>query len=485
MIAKYLYTVRRALLSAIITAGIMTSISLMSLMAPLIFLVSIIPFSLSFRFFQEKQMPMSINFVISFALGAAAILLFPQIFLFFNALPLAASMTFVSLSTLFLSFETMVYHPRLELGHDYSLLKLMLSPRTSILRLRELLHINEPINRAEERAREEREMLRQHDEELLWIAQQRDEERNRVTSMPPAQQRRRPQRAQTEEGLRLPETDRRALVERQTAAINALEKGAIIDDVALYKKHLALLQTKRGRDAILNASETSTIADQALENTKAEAKNLEDAYISTLANAEQVENYRNYRELTRNISPPYAECTLSAEAITSGISANFVVFEKRDTATWKCIKASTRFWHFQNGYRQIFRVQDHLNRPIPPQEPTKRDPLFNPINEAGKTADYYFYTYQVIRDHGLSLELCETIEKLNLSLKAVPKRNPAKNANNTNGVDEYLINPRRNQGLLSELSIFSENNEHRIELDPDLEDYLTEEEKLFVRCGRP
>lgn len=341
----------------------------------------------------------------------------PHLFLAMNALPLAVTLSIFTLASFIPVYEYVIYTPHLQLGRNYSLIKFLMNPRESIQTFRHILKTERP---------------------------------------------------QTPEGLRLPEADRKALVKRQTAAINALEKGAIIDDLALYNKHLAL-ETKRVMD--VNPNKTfdtlsqmlqNKITDLALENTRAEAKILEKAYISTLANAEQVANYKAYRELTRDISPPYAECALSAEPITSNNSADFIVLEKRYTDTDECVNGHTRLWHFAKMYVPLFSISDQRGQTKTAEEPTNRDPFFNPRYENGKTADYYFYTYQVIRGHGLSLELCETIEKLNLSLNAAPKHKQANIVSSvpttspeSSNVSTYRNTPPANQVSVSDKSMFT------------------------------
>lgn len=355
----------------------------------------------------------------------------PHLFLAMNALPLAVTLSIFTLASFIPVYEYVIDIPHLQLGRNYSLIKFLMNPRESIQTLRLILKTVRP---------------------------------------------------QTPEGLRLPEADRKALVKRQTAAINELEKGAIIDDLALYNKHLAS-ETKRVTDANRNKTLThlqsqmqpSTIAEQALENTKAEAKTLEETYISTLANPEQVANYKTYRELTRDISPPYAECQISRESIGSN-SADFIVLEKRYTDTDECVNGCTRLWHFAKSYVPLFSMRDQYGQAKTAEEPTNRDPFFKPVDVNSRKTDYYFHTYQVIKAHGLSLCLCDAIEKLNKSLKATPKRKqanivssvPTTNSESSN-VATYRNTPPMNPVSVSDQSMFThDGNILHSELDPFL-----------------
>lgn len=396
-----------------------------------------------FRFEIRSGLTMALSMMSS---GAITGLALPHLFLAMNALPLAASLSILSLAAFISVYEHTIHSPRLELGNNYSLIKFLMNPRKIFQVIRHIVKST--------------------------------------------------YRPQTAEGLRLPEASRRVLIARQTAAIDELEKSAIIDDAALYKKHYNnYLRIETESLTTPAANQNMDIVNKALVETKAEAATLEAAYINTLANFEQITNYKTYRELTRNMSPLYAECSLMKQSVWDNPPQDFVVLEQRFTDTGECVNANTLLFHYATGYLPLFQADESAA-----QNPFTRELLFEPETENGRTKDYYFYTYQIIHSHGLSLKLCESIEKLNLSLKQAPARKPAKNvshaltdsepnevsliqANSAATIPDYRSTAPANLGSTSKKGVFSPSPHIHFD-DPSLVDLaLTKNGKKTIRSN--
>lgn len=362
---------------------------------------------------------------------ASEIILLPHLFLFFNALPLAASLTFLSLTVFLITFELLIHIPKLHLGDHYSLTKLILHPHSSMRRLARMLKPGI-------------------------------------------------------ESLKLTDSDRNELMTRQQEAIAELPPNAIIDDVALYRKHFAL-ETQRvaeeNRTKPLTALEKKmqpfNIKTQALDNTREEAGRLEADYLATLTVVQQTA-YRAYRALTVDLSPPYAECPSSGESTNDTPLEQFVIVEKRFANNGACVPNKTYFWHNTTGFRPLFSMRDPYNREMEPTVPADRDSFIAPRDEEGKQADYYYHTYTTVSNHGLSLQLCEAIENFDakLSLSATRQREPARinpSNNASTALPAYRNTPPASETSVVQQTIFANNS------DSSLSDLnLSEEERQMI-----
>lgn len=364
---------------------------------------------------------------------ASSIILLPHLFLFFNALPLAASLTFLSLTIFLITFELSIHIPKLHLGDHYSLTKLILHPQSSMRRLARMLKPGI-------------------------------------------------------ESLKLTDSDRNELITRQQEAIAELPPNAIIDDVALYQKHFAL-ETQRVAEqnrklnrpltALENKMQPFNIKTQALDNTREEASRLEADYLATLTVVQQTA-YQAYRALTVDLSPPYAECQSSGESTNDAPHEEFVIVEKRFANNGACVSNKTYFWHNTKGFQPLFSMRDPYNREMEPTVPTDRDSFIAPRDEEGKQADYYYHTYTTVSNHGLSLQLCEAIENFDakLNLSATRRREPARNnpaSNTPTALPAYRNTPPASETSVVQQTIFVN------DLDSSLSDLnLSEEERQMI-----
>lgn len=299
---------------------------------------------------------------------------FPHVFLFFNALPFIAAFGLIGLFGFIIPFEMALKIPSLDLGQDYSLIHILLNPISSIRRLRCLLN---------------------SDEEKFAK-------------------------------LLLPADAKTALIARQAAALSNLSEhnGAIIHDIALYDQELAKLchgktpvelkkqKYRRGNTLLQD------LQSEALYNALTEVQKLEDAYLVPCT-PEQKILYKKYRELARSLNLPHAACAISSNELKDSSPADFIILEKRVRVNdvFKTADNKTRFYHYQNGFLPLFNrtyVHPLGTKKLPPADPADRDPFFLP---GGPDTQYRYHFYTSVLGHGLSLQLCETIEALNLSFK--------------------------------------------------------------------
>lgn len=326
-------------------------------------------------------------------------LLYPHLLLFFNALPWAFSITFFTISSFLISFEFNIRVPGNNLGPEYSLVKLLLNPRTQFEVLRQTLIQRQNYYEVQPNANIPPSQINLNREVGVG-----DEIRKKAKS------------------LQLSEANRNQLVDRQKAAIKALPKNAIIDDLGLYKKNLETerksgtrkpnIRTNSKLDKPSSGSEWTTDIqtaqqDAAREKSKAEAERLETQYLSSLSQPQQ-NSYREYRDFIKYYSLPYAECMITMEDVVSN-PKEFIIMEKRRLQSNKeppsCFTGKTFIWHHKEGFLRFFTMRpDDV-----PEEPSSRDKFFL-INDT--KSGYEYHTYEMVDGHPLSLQLCEIIEKL-------------------------------------------------------------------------
>ena len=404
-------------------------VSLLSIELPIFIACTSLVYFLAFpllqtllrKFFPRIRYPIQrgITAVLTTILALTALsFVLPHLFLFFNALPLVASVSFFCITTFTLVFENALQIRSLQLGNAYSLIQLILHPRTGIERLRQTL-------------------TRPSTAEQL-AAQARAEENGRGNGRKP-------------DSLRLPKSEYEQLVKRQTAAVDKIPREAIIDDVTLYQKHLEQIIAdgsirKKREDANkkqkkptsakeLEAEIQQLISMEAIDNTSEEANSLEENYIATLTSQAQIDCYKAYRALTRKLSPPYAECEVTLASVYDNKPETFIIAEKRFLSTGhKCVPGKVHLWEYKKTYLSFF------NKSVP-KNPGNNDPLYAPRDENGEAAAYTFHTYTTVKGHGLSFQLCETIEAL-LATGLKPSANTQ--AKSTPAATSAPIPPYRN-----------------------------------------
>lgn len=478
----YLRRVGQSLWTTLLLTGLMLIFPMESLVVPVMLLPMMLIFPAAFslikylldRFFVHAppRSKILLTIMLALPLSLSSLLFFSHIFLFFNALPLAVSLTFIGVTTFFTVFEGLI-RIKPDLGPDFSLVKLMLSPRTSIVRLRELLYRPEP---AAARAG-----LRRNNN-LEDILRQLHDIENRQPAFRRANQPAPRAPVGEPEALRLPENDRAKLLKRHLTATQKLPKAAIIPDVVLYNKYVAqetasglIRKTQEAANrrkqppitsVALTAQINQAIQTEALKQTLTEATRLEKAYEETLSPS-QAEHYRAYREVTRNFSPPYAECTIAFDSVNDNPHREFIIMEKRvvtnnnTTLTEELIPGKTFIWSYANGFQPLFGMNSHTA-----EEPSSRDQFFA---ENGKITGYVFHTYEVVNGHSLSLGLCEHIEKFlkSLQLSAANDKKPSEaNAVQTSSSSSYRAAPISPLANISNMSIYAAAG--RYDYDTDL-----------------
>ena len=322
----------------------------------------------------------------------------PHLFLFFNALPFTVLASTVSISGFIIAFERALFIRKLHLGNNYSLLNLLRNPRHGLEQLRQTL--SRP----------------SHAEQLA--AQARAEFNGRNTG------------ERSPESLRLSNADYQQLLQRQTRALEQLPVAAQIDDMTLYQQHLNDVETEdeiRKTRLAANAKQSTPtdpteleaeirllIHMEALERTSDAAQELEEAYCETLSPTQRAP-YMEYRKLTRLLSPPYAECTVSTESVLNYAPEHFVIMEQRFVGNnQKCIAGNVLLLSYQLIFLDLF------TKPFP-KNPANNDPLYAPRDVDGQPAVYTFHSYQTVKGHGVSFHLCEAIEAVLASgLKHIP-----------------------------------------------------------------
>lgn len=337
------------------------------------------------------------------AILIASLFAIPHVLLFFNALPWALSATFLSITSTLIVFEERLARNRnLENRHDYSLIKIILSPTSSIARLRVLLEPNI------HRARNQLELRRN-------VA---DAEESSLQVQTP--------------GIE-------ALTTRYMAVFARFPKEAIIDDAALYKKQFDRLREGQtfNEENEEQKRRLVNLRKDAHEYALQEAQGLAAAYQETLSSAEQRRCYQNYREVALSLSL-YASCPVSLEDIHSGRPEDFHIVEKRYTAPVYIKKDDGTFEAAKPGRTAVYAVPGRtvvyqtdtfmtvLENRDEALDPMDRDPFFNSrtypnTQEKGSRnyrardgasypTHYVYYAYSQNHGHGLSLQLCEAME---------------------------------------------------------------------------
>lgn len=377
-----------------------------------------------------RNRAVSIKLVLGLVGGLVlTIFAFPHVFLFLNALPFFVSSTLIALSTFIANFELMIRvvrgpRRRPPLGKDYSLINILLNPFSSIEKLRPLL-----------------------------IPELRLEL------------------------IKLPQTQQDALRARQEKALQELKKhpGAIIDDLALYNKHKTILfagktpaqlaaktpgVTLVGRNNHQNVTIQTQgptleqkLNTQTMDNTTKEAATLEETFTKDLSSA-QKEAYKEYRRLTTELNSPHATCLYAGSDLLDTAAKDFVVLEKRvlDASTTRSSEGKTYFMHHANGFSRLLDMSTGYGvfaEDVEAFNPVDRERLFSPdsnLNYPGKTTEYKYHPYTVVEGHGLSLQLCEVIEALNLSLKPAlnqqRRTTPVSTVSSTNNLSANIENYR-------------------------------------------
>lgn len=201
------------------------------------------------------------------AILIASLFAIPHVLLFFNALPWALSATFLSITSTLIVFEERLARNRsLENRHDFSLIKIILSPTSSIARLRVLLEPN--IHRARNQLELRRDV------------------------------------AAAENSLQVRTPGIEALTTRYMNVFARFPKEAIIDDAALYKKQFDRLREGQTFNEE-NEEQKRRLVDlrkDACRYALQEAQGLSAAYQETLSSAEQRRCYQNYREVALSLS---------------------------------------------------------------------------------------------------------------------------------------------------------------------------------------
>ena len=343
---------------------------------------------------QLKLTFMSVTLVILIA----SLFAIPHVQLFFNALPWALSATFLSItSTLIVFEERLAVDRNLENRHDFSLIKIILSPTSSIATLRERLEPN--IHRA----------------------------RNQLELRPNVAAGENSLQEAAPGGLE-------ALITRYTDVFARFPKEAIIDDAALYEKHFDRLR-KSLKFNEANQEKLLALRKDAYEYALQEAEGLSLAYQETLSSAEQRRCYQNYREVALKLSL-YATCPVSLEEIHSGKPENFKIVEKRYTAPVYIKKEDGTCEAAEPGRTAVYavpgRTEVYLNDSFMQVlgsgalDPIERDSFFNSrtypntqqigsldyraSDGASYPTHYVYYAYRQTDGHGLSLQLCEAME---------------------------------------------------------------------------
>ncbi len=195
--------------------------------------------------------------------------------------------------------------------------------------------------------------------------------------------------------LPLTDTEREALVDRQHRALNQLPNQAFIP-----------------------RSEIDTIANIGNDERRNQAVlEMNRGYINSLT-PEQQTYYRKYQELTIKFSPNIAQCPISLEPVTLATQNEFILVEKRTIGNArKPAKAVPA-----NSY--IFqRLSFDTNRASQAPKPRiagSEDLINTPAAWEEHDTEYKCHEYALVQGHPLSLQLCEAIEKFNISLGLAP-----------------------------------------------------------------
>lgn len=423
---------------------------------------SILTKEIRFRFGMSRIHTFLILSLLLSATLIAGLIIFPHVFLFINAFPLPYVLAFLTTTSFLMTFEISIRSFRDRsgiLGPDYSLINLLLF---SVVRARlydtliTTPHIV-PHNIQAEIARNEQNNIAARENTALRASRE----------------------------FKLSEATQQALITRQKNLIAQLPQGAIIDDLDLYVKSKKELCKGLSRKDLDRKDKTGRSLEQihmetAKEEATATANKLEETYLATLDSAEKKEAYLNYRAATRMVSPLYAFCPVSLATYTPNPdNYTFYIVEKRfimNKITYAVpgitqIYEKDIFLDTLNKYKMDPQRRDYWL--VESESENKRPTTYpNPLQQ-GKTrmngrviesydpkkgpsydTHYTYHEYELVSGHGLSIQVCDTIEEfLNPALAA--RRLPPKVGSvkpNTAPVPDYRANPPSANSLLSDLS---------------------------------
>ena len=430
---RYLKRVSGPLSLGLMIGCFMLPLSFPTLIASLILVYGATVFLTSFsilKFFLPRPITPSIHLFLSSISGVVTLLsfiAFPHVFLFANAFPVAISLTAIVFSSFLMTFELALYWPTPTIPRgnlrEFSLIRIFFSPLSSYRRLQALFAAEDLIAANANANRH----AGQHNGEAL-IQQRRyidalfEHIRNELATDPS-------QAASRIEGLKLPKDTPMgldALTARQTAVLSKMPKGAIIDDMGVYKKELDLLcrgKTKRELNAKDRHQTTlkEHLEAQALKKTSEAVTLLEATYKSSLTPAQQ-DCYTKYREITRKLSPPFGACPISMEQLHNKTATDFVILEKRFMVnnTLRPVPGTSLFYKtsFKTSLSKDKEPMTNDTYSAPSTFPCDKKPG-TPGYDASRAykTEYRYHPCTIIHGHALSLELCQAMEEfLNPSL---------------------------------------------------------------------
>lgn len=360
----------------------MFSLALISYMGLIFIGTNRVLFNLYTHLFGIPSRPLSkVLILIAASLTLLALFSFSHVFLFFNALPYAFSATLLTATTFIVCFEYHLFASRnFEHRESYSLVSIMLSPRSSIARLAVLLQPNE------HRAAQELELP--------------------IDNVPEAENR-----------LHAKTPCINELKRRSDAVFSKFPQEAIIDDAALYSKHLTALTANRTNRS---EREVADLRQQAADKAKKEAKELTDAYQKNLTTSLRKAAYTTYREITQKLSL-YGQCPVTLEYVYSSTPENFLIVEKRYTVDNVVYSVPGRIdiyqaEAFKNVLNNRVEAKDPIDRDLffsPKTYPNSKKPGdkdYHPHEGASYPCHYVYYRYEQKNGHALSLQLCEAME---------------------------------------------------------------------------
>lgn len=390
-------------------------------------------------FFTRKKI-LYISRILGFAGGFILLdLVFPHLFLFIHALPIFFAIPLVTLCAFFFIFELSLRMPNRQrsganLGERYSLIKIIFNPIANIAKLRALL-------------------------------------------VP-------------EQTLKLSQAEENKLKLRQEKALKELKNypGAIINDMALYNKYKANLFAGKTQAELTVRTRGLTLAQKlqgdVLDATTEEAENLENNFMLSLSSAQKTA-YTNYRALVKSLNAPYASCQISGCDFLDTPNNQFIVLEKRVHHADSIFSSEklSYLMHLTTGLLPSLNMtegQGTNGTEIEPFNPFNSEPLILPNpNSAypGSETEYRYHPYGLIEEHGLSLQMCEEIEALNLSLKPVLNQQRAVvhvshlNIESSSAVvPNYRVTSSLAPPSVIENSLFEEQKENDIKRTTQLDD---------------
>jgi hypothetical protein len=206
------------------------------------------------------------------------------------------------------------------------------------------------------------------------------------------------------------------LKRRSDAVFSKFPKAAIIDDAALYNKHLRALIANRTN---LSEMEVADLRQPAADEAKKEAKKMTEAYQQTLPTLKKAA-YATYREITQKLSL-YGQCPVSLEDVYSSTPENFLIVEKRYTVDHVVYSVPGRTEIYQaEGFKNVLNnkavAQDPIDRDLffsPKTYPNSKKPgdrYYHAYEGASYPCHYVYYPYEQKNGHALSLQLCEAME---------------------------------------------------------------------------